>query len=108
MADRAVADIEPGEPRELGRLVADDAVDRRERDLLERDDVCVEVLDDLRDPPEPLRINVEPPRIRERPGTDPGADVIGRDAQLAPRLAYPSFYFTDRYFTEPARSPCTK
>jgi hypothetical protein len=80
----AVDDFEACPSGEQGGLVDDCAVDRQDRDLLERDDIGPERGDDPGDRFEPVQADLSPPRGREwLARTDPGADVPADDAEPA-------------------------
>ena len=101
-----VADVLPGQPGELGRLVEERRRRRQEGDLLEGDDVRVECRAMIpRDPLQPVAIDVPPPGGRERLArADRRPDVPGRD----PDGRRAADHRSAAYLTEPASSPWTK
>ena len=88
--DRGVANVHPGQPRQLRRLVVEVAVRRQQGDLLQRDQVRVELGDDPGDPRQAVAVDVPPPGRRERlTRTDRGPDVPCRDPDGRRAAAHP-------------------
>jgi hypothetical protein len=103
VVDGGVTRLEPERAAQLAGHVGRGAVDRHERDFLERDDIRLEPGDDVADQPQPRQIDVPPPGGWKRTRPDRGTNVVRDDRQAVARG-----WRWAGYFTDPASRPWTK